>query len=121
MTLDPVHVDGIARLASAIADGVDDGDQGDLAENVWAEWLDPLRRSGRSIVEPVAEQRRREALLRERLQRIQDYIDHKFPAAEIYLFVYHVEGFRQGGYTDFETHNAAGFGRPVTTRRPAAR
>jgi hypothetical protein len=65
MTLDPVHVDGIARLASAIADGVDDGDQNDLAGTVWSEWLDPLRRQGDPIVEPVGEQRRREALIDE--------------------------------------------------------
>ncbi len=63
MTLDPVHVDGIARLASAIADGVDDSDHTDLAETVWTDWLDPLRRQGRSIVEPVAERRRREAAI----------------------------------------------------------
>ena len=63
MTLDPVHVDGIARLASAIADGVDDGDQANLAETVWMEWLDPLRRRGRNIVEPVGERRRRKAMI----------------------------------------------------------
>lgn len=63
MTLDPVHVDGIARLVSAIADGVDDGDQTDLAGTVWDDWLDPLRRKGRTIVEPVDEQRRREAVI----------------------------------------------------------
>lgn len=61
MTLDPVHVDGIARLASAIADGVDDGDHADLARTVWAEWLDPLRRDGTAIVEPLGERRLREA------------------------------------------------------------
>lgn len=53
MTLDPIHVDTIAHLASAIADGVDDGDHDDLAGNVWAEWLDPLRDGGRPVVEPV--------------------------------------------------------------------
>ena len=59
MTLDPVHVDNIARLAGAIADGVDDTDHGEFAETVWDEWLDPLRHRGRTVLEPLDEQRRR--------------------------------------------------------------
>lgn len=59
MTLDPVHVDNIARLAGAIADGVDDADHDEFAETVWDEWLDPLRRGGRTVLEPLGEKRRR--------------------------------------------------------------
>jgi hypothetical protein len=58
MTLDRVHVDGIARLASAIAKAVDDADHADLAETVWEEFLDPLRHNSRTVVEPVDEKRR---------------------------------------------------------------
>ena len=63
MTLDPVHVDGIARLASAIADGVDDSDHDGLAETVWSDWLDPLHRSGRKVIEPLGDQRLRAAAI----------------------------------------------------------
>ena len=42
--------------------------------------------------------KRAEALLKERLARIQAYLEAKFPAAEIYLFVYPVEQFRQARY-----------------------
>jgi hypothetical protein len=59
MTLDRVHVDGIARLASAIARAVDDADHGDLAERVWEGFLDPLRDGSRIVAEPVAEKRLR--------------------------------------------------------------
>jgi hypothetical protein len=59
MTLDRVHVDGIARLASAIARSVDDSDHGDLAERVWEEFLDPLRTGSRVVVDPIGEKRRR--------------------------------------------------------------
>jgi hypothetical protein len=45
------------------------------------------------------ELREQEAKLKERIQRIQDYINTKFPEAEIYLFVYTVEWFRQGSYS----------------------
>lgn len=57
VTLDPIHVDNIARLASAIAGTVDDGDHDDLAATVWEEWLDPLRVDGRAVLEPVGDQR----------------------------------------------------------------
>jgi hypothetical protein len=46
-----------------------------------------------------SELRKAEALLKERVQRIQDYINAKFPEAEIYLFVYTTEWFRQGVYS----------------------
>ncbi|WP_101294511.1 DNA double-strand break repair nuclease NurA [Halegenticoccus soli] len=59
MTLDPVHVDGIALLASAIADNVDSGDHADLARTTWDEWLDPLRKDGRKVIEPLGEKRLR--------------------------------------------------------------
>jgi hypothetical protein len=45
------------------------------------------------------ELRQAEALLKERVQRIQEYINNKFPEAEIYLFVYTTEWFRQGAYS----------------------
>ncbi|WP_411964266.1 DNA double-strand break repair nuclease NurA [Haloferax sp. YSMS24] len=59
MTLDPVHVDDIASMASSIADSVDDTDYADLARTVWESWLDPLSRpgGGRPVVEPLGEQR----------------------------------------------------------------
>jgi hypothetical protein len=55
MTLDPVHVDGIARLAGRVSRGVDEGDQQDVAETVWAEFLDPLYDDGDPVLEPVDE------------------------------------------------------------------
>ncbi|WP_224334419.1 DNA double-strand break repair nuclease NurA [Haloprofundus halobius] len=61
MTLDPVHVDGIAALARALADDVDDTDHTDLARTVWDEWLDPLRDDRRTVVEPLGEQSLRAA------------------------------------------------------------
>ncbi|WP_096389703.1 DNA double-strand break repair nuclease NurA [Halopenitus persicus] len=59
MTLDPIHVDNIARLASTIAGTVDATDREGLAERVWTEWLPELRRDGRVILEPVDEHARR--------------------------------------------------------------
>ncbi|MFB6123683.1 MAG: DNA double-strand break repair nuclease NurA [Haloferacaceae archaeon] len=60
MTLDPVHVEGIAQLAGALARNVDDSDHADLARTVWNEWLDPLRDDdGRVVVAPVGERRLR--------------------------------------------------------------
>lgn len=63
MTLDPVHVEGIARLAGRLGGRVADTDHRDLAETVWAEFLDPLYRDGEVILEPLGEQRRRAAPL----------------------------------------------------------
>jgi hypothetical protein len=60
MTLDPVHVEGIAQLAGSLARHVDDSDHDDLARTVWEAWLDPLRDDdGRVVVSPVADRRLR--------------------------------------------------------------
>ncbi|MFW5918380.1 MAG: DNA double-strand break repair nuclease NurA [Haloferacaceae archaeon] len=63
MTLDPVHVDGIARLAGRLGGRVDDADHDDLAERAWEEFLDPLYYEGNVVLEPVGEKRRRVAAL----------------------------------------------------------
>jgi len=60
MTLDPVHVDGIARLAGQIEQGVDEQDHREFAETVWQEFLDPLLVEGTPVLEPIDEQRRLE-------------------------------------------------------------
>ncbi|QKY19930.1 DNA double-strand break repair nuclease NurA [Halolamina sp. CBA1230] len=54
MTLDPIHVDTIARIAASIAGTVDDTDHDDHARAAW-ELLDPLREDGRVVVEPLDE------------------------------------------------------------------
>lgn len=59
MTLDPVHFDGIARLAGRIDHGTDERDRRAFAETVWAEFLDPLVHDGRTVLEPVDERARR--------------------------------------------------------------
>ncbi len=59
MTLDPVHFDGIARLAGRISRGVDTRDHHDFAGTVWAEFLDPLMADGVAVIEPLGERRRR--------------------------------------------------------------
>jgi len=63
MTLDPIHVDGIARLAGRVSRGVDERDQQDAAETVWAEFLDPLYRDGSTVLEPLGEQVRHEGAI----------------------------------------------------------
>jgi hypothetical protein len=63
MTLDPIHVDGIARLAGRVSRGVDERDQQDVAETVWAEFLDPLYRDGSTVLEPLGEQVRHEGAI----------------------------------------------------------
>jgi len=55
MTLDPVHVNGIARLAGRVSRGVDEDDQQDVAETVWTEFLDPLYRDGTAVLGPMDE------------------------------------------------------------------
>jgi hypothetical protein len=65
MTLDPVHVDGIADLAGRVTDTVDEQDHTDLAERAWAEFLDPLYADGEVVLEPLGEHRRRTAPLPE--------------------------------------------------------
>jgi len=59
MTLDPVHVDGIAQLAGQVRATVETSDQTAAAEAVWADFLDPLWQDGTKILEPLGEQRRR--------------------------------------------------------------
>ena len=61
MTLDPIHVENIARLAYGIAGDVDTTDHEDLAGRVWTDWLPELRRDGRVVIEPVAGHERRRA------------------------------------------------------------
>jgi hypothetical protein len=58
MTLDPVHLDGIADLVRQISGAVDEGDHADLAEEVWEHFLDPLSSDGAVVLEPVEERRR---------------------------------------------------------------
>lgn len=58
MTLDPVHVDGIARLAGRITQGVDPSDHREFAQTVWEEFLDPLVVDGTPVLEPLDDQSR---------------------------------------------------------------
>jgi len=53
MTLDPVHVDGIARLAIRVTENVDETDHGDLVDRAWTEFLDPLYVDGDAALEPL--------------------------------------------------------------------
>ncbi len=60
MTLDPVHVDGIAQLARRVTQEVDDQDHTDIAEQAFTEFLDPLRdREGSVVLEPLEKLGRR--------------------------------------------------------------
>jgi hypothetical protein len=59
MTLDPVHFDGITRLAGRIEQRVDADDHRDFAATVWQEFLNPLRQDGRIVLEPLGERRKR--------------------------------------------------------------
>jgi len=59
VTLDPVHFDGITRLAGRISRDVDRRDHRAFAETVWTDFLDPLVRDGDPVVEPLGEHRRR--------------------------------------------------------------
>ena len=58
MTLDPVHFEGIARLAGRIDGGSDERDHRAFAETVWESFLDPLLDDGRLVLEPLEEVRR---------------------------------------------------------------
>ncbi|MFB6106389.1 MAG: DNA double-strand break repair nuclease NurA [Halobacteriaceae archaeon] len=53
MTLERVHIDGIARLARRISRGVDEREQTDAAERVWESFLDPLVVDGDAVLEPL--------------------------------------------------------------------
>ena len=56
MTLDPVHVDGIAELAGRVSKSVDEQDHSDLAARAWSEFLDPLYdRDGNVVLAPLDE------------------------------------------------------------------
>jgi hypothetical protein len=59
MTLDPVHVDGIAQLATRISQRVADTDHRALAETVWEDFLDPLYVDDQAVLTPMDEQVRR--------------------------------------------------------------
>ena len=59
MTLDPVHFDGIARLARRIEHDVDDADHREFAETVWNEFLDPLYHDGTPVLEPLGDLKKR--------------------------------------------------------------
>lgn len=59
MTLDPVHFEGIRRLARRIDHDVDETDHRDAAETVWEEFLDPLYDDGKPVLEPLDEQAKR--------------------------------------------------------------
>jgi uncharacterized protein YciU (UPF0263 family) len=62
MTLDPVHFDGITRLAGQLGGDVDESDHRDLAATAWAEFLDPLYGDdGEAVLEPLGDKRRRSA------------------------------------------------------------
>lgn len=58
MTLDPVHVDGIAELAGRVGRRVDDRDHADVAETAWTDFLDPLHHDGEVVLEPLGERGR---------------------------------------------------------------
>ncbi|MFC7072510.1 DNA double-strand break repair nuclease NurA [Halovenus rubra] len=61
MTLDPVHVDGIAQLARRVTKEVDDQDHTDIAQEAFEEFLNPLLdRDGEIILEPLDELSRRQ-------------------------------------------------------------
>ena len=53
MTLDPVHVDGIAELAGRVSEGVDDSDHSALADRAWQDFLDPLYDGDEVVLEPL--------------------------------------------------------------------
>jgi hypothetical protein len=62
MTLDPVHVDGIAELAGRVGRTADETDHTELAETAWG-FLDPLRTDGEPVLEPLGDHRRRKAAI----------------------------------------------------------
>jgi hypothetical protein len=58
VTLDPVHLDGIAGLARYIRRDIDEEDNRDTALTVWESYLDPLYGDDGPLLEPLGEQRR---------------------------------------------------------------
>ena len=65
VTLDPVHFEGIARLARNVSHDVNESDHRELATTVWENFLDPLYDpdDGRALLEPLGELRRRAVLI----------------------------------------------------------
>lgn len=61
MTLDPVHLDGIADLARRISHDVSERDHRDLAAQAWEGFLDPLYDDGEVVLEPLDGRARRRA------------------------------------------------------------
>ncbi len=62
MTLDPVHVDGIARLARQVGEDVDASEHAEIAETAWTDFLDPLWDDPDAdvpVLEPLGEHRRK--------------------------------------------------------------
>jgi hypothetical protein len=59
VTLDPIHVEAIARLAGSVAETADDSDHAEFATTVWESWLDPLVDSGERVIEPIGDQQLR--------------------------------------------------------------
>ena len=53
MTLDPVHVDGVASLARRVAARVDERDHTDIAEQAWNNFLNPLYADDNVVLEPL--------------------------------------------------------------------
>jgi len=59
MTLDPVHVNGIAELAGRVTGAVNERDHADVAEQAFTEFLDPLYDAdGAVVLEPLGEHAR---------------------------------------------------------------
>jgi hypothetical protein len=61
MTLDPVHLEGVADMARRISHDVGDTDHRDEAVRAWEGFLDPLYDDGEVVLEPVGDLARRRA------------------------------------------------------------
>ena len=68
-----------------------------LRRHLTDELMRLIKRSGR--ISRMAEIRKGEALLKERVDRLQTYITEKYPEAEIYMFTCALEMYRAGRYT----------------------
>ena len=64
MTLDPVHVDGIAQLASRVGQHVDDMDHGAVAERAWNEFLEPLY-DDEVVLDPLGDRERQKVAIQD--------------------------------------------------------
>lgn len=61
MTLDPVHYDGIAELATRLSVSLPDDDGTEFANRVFKEWLNPLENDdGEPIIEPIGDTKKYE-------------------------------------------------------------